>query len=304
MPPSLASLPLHKIDDWLMIALRVSIYLLGAWLLTFLIDKLFQRLARLSNELIAQRGGTEQSELQKQTNNITVLLRRALFTAIWALAIVLALQQQLKFDIRPVLAGAGVAGLAVGFAAQSVLKDWISGFFLLTEGRMRVNDVIKIGELSGSVESLSLRSTVLRAFDGSVHVFSNGTVQNFSNLTLGHAFAVFEVAADYEEQPEALMTLLAGIGAELRQDEQFSGLILDDMEVAGIDRFTEQGVVVKARIKTLPGKQWPVGREVNRLLRLRCASAGITIATAQRAVQLRRKGEPHVANPSQSTVRS
>ena len=98
---------------------------------------MFQRLRRISTELIEQRGGTEQVELQKQTNTITVLLRRSVFSAIWLLAIFLALQQQLQFDIRPVLAGAGVAGLAVGLAAQSVLKDWISGFFLLTEGRLR-----------------------------------------------------------------------------------------------------------------------------------------------------------------------
>jgi small conductance mechanosensitive channel len=226
------------------------------------------------------------------------------FTAIWLLAIFLALQQQLQFDIRPVLAGAGVAGLAVGLAAQSVLKDWISGFFLLTEGRLRVNDVIKIGDLAGSVESLSLRTTVLRAFDGSAHVFSNGTISNFTNLTLGHAFAVFDIAVDYDEDPERLMAMMAEIGSELRQSKQFGVLILDAMEVAGVDRFTEQGVVVKARLKTLPGKQWTVGREVNRLLRLRCAEAGITIATAQRAVTLFEKGVSHAAHPGQPTGRS
>jgi len=304
MPPYLPALPLHKLDDWLMLSLRVSVYLVGAWLLTFLIDKLFQRLRRLSTELIEQRGGTGQMELQKQTNTITVLLRRSVFSAIWLLAIFLALQQQLQFDIRPVLAGAGVAGLAVGLAAQSVLKDWISGFFLLTEGRLRVNDVIKIGDLSGSVESLSLRTTVLRAYDGSAHVFSNGNISNFTNLTLGYAFAVFDIAVDYDEDPERLVALMVEIGSDLRQNPQFGGLILDAMEVAGVDRFTEQGVVVKARLKTLPGKQWLVGREVNRLLRLRCAEAGITIATAQRAVTLFEKGVSHVAHPGQPTGRS
>lgn len=94
------------------------------------------------------------------------------------------------------------------FAAQSILKDWISGFFLLTEGQIRINDVIKIGELSGSVEMLTMRTTVLRAYDGTAHVFSNGAFQNFSNLTMGHSYCVFDVAVEFDDDPERLMALL------------------------------------------------------------------------------------------------
>ncbi len=287
---------MDRIDDWLSAGLRASVYLAGAALLTFLLGKLFGRLRRLSAELIQQRGGPDEHEWAKQSATIASLARRVVFSAIWVLALVLALKE-FQFDVGPILAGAGVAGLAVGFAAQSILKDWISGFFLLTEGQIRINDVIKIGDLSGSVEMLTMRTTVLRAYDGTAHVFSNGAFQNFSNLTMGHSYCVFDIAVEYDDDPERLMALFTELGEELRAEPAWAGLLLAPMEVAGVDRFTEQGVVVKARLKTLPSQQWKVGREVHRRLRQRCAERGITIATAQRAVNVFEKGAPYDPYP-------
>ncbi|MBI5083888.1 MAG: mechanosensitive ion channel family protein [Acidobacteria bacterium] len=301
MPPFLAALKWDRIDEWLVMSLKASVYLAGAALLTFLLGKLFRRIRRLSAELIRERGGAD-AEIEKQTDTIASISRRVLFSLIWTLAMVLALRE-FKFDVGPLLAGAGVAGLAVGFAAQSVLKDWINGLFLLTEGQIRIGDVIKIGDLTGTVEQLSLRTTVLRGYDGNVHVVANGSVQNFSNLTLGHSYAVFEMAADYGEDPELLLGALREAGDELRADAEFGPLVLEEMEVAGVDRFTEQGVVVKARMRTRPSQQWRVAREVNRRVRLKCAERGITIATAQRAVQIFEKGFGHDSHPAQPTSR-
>ncbi|MBI5282228.1 MAG: mechanosensitive ion channel family protein [Candidatus Solibacter usitatus] len=301
MPSFLTALRLDRIDAWLVMSLKASVYLAGAALLTFLLGKLFRRIRRLSAELIRERGGAD-AEVEKQTDTIASISRRVLFSLIWILAVVLALREY-KFDVGPVLAGAGVVGLAVGFAAQSVLKDWIGGLFLLTEGQIRIGDVIKIGDLAGTVEQLSLRTTVLRGYDGNVHVFANGSVQSFSNLTLGHSYAVFDLAAGYGEDPELLSGALREAGDELRADAEFGPLVLDGMEVAGVDRFTEQGVVVKARIRTRPSQQWKVAREVNRRVRLKCAERGITIATAQRAVQIFEKGFDHDSDPAQSTRR-
>ena len=280
---------MDRIDELLHAGLRASVYLIGAALLTFLLSKLFIRMRKLSAELIQERGGPEELEWEKQSATIADIARRVVFSSIWALAMVLALKE-FQFDVGPILAGAGVAGLAVGFAAQSILKDWISGFFLLTEGQIRINDVVKIGELSGAVEKLTMRTTVLRGYDGAAHVFSNGAFQNFSNLTMGHSYSVFEVAVEYDEDPQRLMDIFTEVGGELHADPAWSVLVMEPIEVAGIDRFTEQGVVVKARLKTLPSQQWKVGREVLRRLRLRCSERGITIATAQRAVQLFEKG--------------
>jgi len=297
-----------KIDDWLLKAVRAGIYLAGAGVLTFLLTKLFARIGRLSTEIIRERGGTADAELEKQTTTIADIARRVLLTMVWILALVLALKEY-GLDVGPILAGAGVAGLAIGFAAQSVLKDWINGFFLLAEGRIRISDVVKIGELSGVVEFLSLRTTVLRGYDGNVHVFSNGTIQNFTNLTLGHSYAVFDVAVEYDDDPQRLVEIFQQVGEELQADEEFGSKVLDKVEVAGVDRFTEQGVVVKARIKTQASQQWAVGREFNRRLRSLCAERGVAIATAQRAVQIFEKGfteggmghGPHAGKPNART---
>lgn len=286
---SWAALPVDQIDDWLYRGVRAAIYLAGAGVMTFVLSKLFRRIGRLSTEIIRERGGEPDAELEKQTTTIADIARRVLFTFIWLLAAVLALRE-FKLDVGPILAGAGVAGLAIGFAAQSVLKDWINGFFLLAEGQIRISDVVKIGDLSGSVEHLSLRTTVLRGYDGAVHVFSNGTIQNFSNLTLGYSYVVFDIAVDFEEDPQRLMEIFQQVGAEMRADAAFATRILGDIEVAGVDKFTEQGVVVKARIRTRAGEQWTVGREFNRRLRALCAANGVSIATAQRQVQLMPKG--------------
>lgn len=289
MPTFLARIPVDRIDDWIRAAISASVYLLGAALLTFLLSKLLVRMRSLSARLIQDRGGFQEMEREKQSATIVSIVRRVLFSFIWAMAIVLALKE-FRFDVGPILAGAGVAGLAVGFAAQSILKDWISGFFLLTEGQIRINDVVKIGDLSGSVEMLTMRTTVLRGYDGAAHVFANGAFQNFSNLTMGHSYAVFDVAVDFDDDPELLMAVFAEVGEELRNEPKWSALVREPMEVAGVDRFTEQGVVVKARIRTAPSQQWAVSREVLLRIRKRCAERGINIATAQRAVQIPVKG--------------
>lgn len=292
--------PVDRIDEWLGRAVKALVYLAGAGVLTFVLSKLFARISRTLADITRQRGGEPDAELEKQTTTIAGLARRVLFTLIWLLATVLALRE-FRLDVGPILAGAGVVGLAIGFAAQSVLKDWINGFFLLTEGQVRISDVIKIGDISGAVEHLSLRTTVLRSYDGTVHVFSNGAIQNFSNLTLGHSYAVFDIAVDIEEDPLPLMDIFREVSASMRAEADWATRILADVEVAGLDKFTEQGAVVKARLRTRAGEQWPVGREFNRRLRELCAARGVTIATAQRQVQLVRKevsGDSHPAKPA------
>jgi small conductance mechanosensitive channel len=194
--------------------------------------------------------------------------------------------------VKPLLAGAGVAGIAIGFAAQSLLKDWISGFFLITEGQIRLNDVVRVGDLSGAVEKISLRTISLRAFDGALHIISNGSITSFSNLTMSYSFYVLEVSVDYRDDPDRMMALMREVDESLRADPAFMSLILEPLEIVGVDRFAEEGVSVKARIKTLPSKQWPVGREFQRRLKMRSDAAGVRIATARRSMRLLDGPEP------------
>lgn len=281
----------RNLDGHLTHILQGAAYLLGAALLTMLTGALLRRLRNYWLDLMRERKGVAGIEMEKQTRTMASLLKRVIVTLIWAGAIVLALGQ-FGLNVAPLLAGAGVAGIALGFAAQSILKDWINGFFLLTEGQIRINDVIRIGEYAGAVEKMTLRTISLRGFDGSLHVLANGAVQSFSNRTLLFSYYVFEIGVDYAEDPGRMMNLMREVDHALRAEPEFGPLILEPLEIVGVDRFAESGVIVKARLKTLPSQQWYVGREFNRRLKRRCDEAGVVIATAQRAVQLFERDEP------------
>jgi small-conductance mechanosensitive channel len=285
MELALLQVQLDRIESLFRDGLRASVHVGVAALLSLIIIWIAKRFGKYSARRIAERGGADEIELEKQTATIITLVRRVLLTLLWALAMILALEE-FGFEVKPLLAGAGVAGIAVGFAAQSILKDWISGFFLITEGQIRIDDVLKVGDLSGSVEKITLRTISLRGFDGSLHVISNGSITAFSNQTLLFSYYVFDVCADHGQDPGRMMVLMREVDQSLREDPTFSGIILEPLEISGVDRFTEQGVVVKARIKTVASKQWSVGREFLRRLKQRCDETGVTIATAQRAVQL------------------
>jgi len=143
------------------------------------------------------------------------------------------------------------------------------------------------------VEKISLRTISLRSFDGALHVISNGTITSFSNLTMEFSYAVFEVPADYGQSADLMMGLMRKVDEWMRQDPEFAPLILEPIEIVGVDRFTEQGAMVKARLKTQPSRQWPVGREFNRRLKALADAEGVVIATAKRSVSLMAgAGEP------------
>lgn len=263
--------------------LHALVYLAGAAALTVLIHWSFTRFHGFTDQLRRDRGSAANVEFEKQSATITTTVRRFLVMLVWTMAVILALRE-LNFDVGPLLAGAGVAGLAVGFAAQNLLKDVLNGLFLLAEGHIRINDVVRIDNISGTVEELSLRTTVLRGLDGAAHVFSNGTISNFTNLTRSYAYHVIDLPVDFAVNPEQVAGILRAVSGELGKDPELQGLILEPVEVFGIDRFTEQGVVIKARIKTLPNQQWKVGREFNRRLKAALDGAGIEVATASRQV--------------------
>jgi moderate conductance mechanosensitive channel len=266
----------HALDK----SLDAGLYLAGALLLTFVIGRLFRTLDRYSRQLIEARGGSQGEEISKQTSTISLTVRRSLIFVIWAMAL-LAVLNAYGFDVRPILATAGVAGIAIGFAAQNLLKDIISGFFLLADGHIRINDVVSINGLSGVVEELSLRNTVLRGENGALHVISNGSIVQLSNLTQLYSQYVFEISAGYDADPDQVVAQLTAAAEGVRADPEYGRLVLQPLEVMGVDRFTEAGVVVKARIKTVAGQQWKVGREINRRLQ----KAGFAFATAQRVEQ-------------------
>ncbi|MDH5526688.1 MAG: mechanosensitive ion channel [Nitrospirota bacterium] len=239
----------------------------------------------LESRTVARLEGPElvPTEASKRTRTLMKLTRTGLTLGILAVALLLVLGQ-LGIDIGPILASAGILGLAVGFGAQNLVRDVISGFFMTMENQIRVGDVVKINGTGGLVENISFRTVVLRDVEGTVHVFPHGTVNTLSNLTSGWSAAVFDIGVAYHEDTDQVVTVMKSVAAELRADTSFGPLIREDMEVFGVDAFGDSAVVIKARIKTVPGKQWDVGREYRRRLKKAFDVEGIEIPFPQRVM--------------------
>jgi small conductance mechanosensitive channel len=208
-------------------------------------------------------------------------VQNALTVAVVAVAVLMALRE-LQVDIMPVLTGAGILGLAVGFGAQTLVRDIISGFFLILEDQVRVGDVAAINGTGGLVESINLRTIVLRDSEGTVHVFPNGAITTLANRSKDFSYYVIDLAVPYREDPDRIADLLRQIGAGMQADATFAPFILAPVEVLGVDAFRDWSMVIKMRIKTVPLKQWDVGREFRKRLRRRFEQEGIEVPFPER----------------------
>jgi small conductance mechanosensitive channel len=277
-------LTVEHITPFVFSLLRVIAILFAAVIASKLASRFVRLLRTRIVEVTRWRRGEETTfELEKRTATIGGIIRKTIGVIIWAVALVMALRE-VGFDIAPILAGAGVAGLAIGFGAQNLVRDVISGLFMLIENQIRVNDVAIINGTGGLVEEINLRTTVLRGVDGTVHIFPNGAITTLSNMTREFSFYVFDVAVGYSEDTDHVVQILKEISEGLRQEPEYRTLILEPLDVLGVDKFGDSAVVIKVRIKTLPSKQWAVGREMNRRIKKRFNEEGIDIPFPQRSV--------------------
>lgn len=202
---------------------------------------------------------------------------RGLTSGLLVILIGLTALSEMGVKIAPLLAGAGVIGVALGFGAQTLVKDFITGLFLILEDIVSVGDNVKIGGVGGQVETMTLRTIRLRDFDGTLHVFPYSEAQVIHNQTKSFSYAVIAPKISYVSDIEKAQEIMREIGGELRGETPCSEMILEPLELVGVDGFTDVGVVVKGRIKTRPGKQWLVGREFQRRLKLAFDAQGIEI---------------------------
>ncbi|MBD3296163.1 MAG: mechanosensitive ion channel [Candidatus Omnitrophica bacterium] len=200
------------------------------------------------------------------------------------LSVVYLLLSLYGFNVAPLIAGAGVIGLAFGFGGQYLIRDLINGMFILIEGQYRINDVVKLGDLAGLVEDVNLRITTLRDLEGRVITVPNGEIKAVINYTKGYAQALFDIGVAYKENVDHVMEVIREVGAQIREDAHFGKLILSDLEMFGVDSFADSAVVIKFRIKTRPIKQWEVSREFRRRLKNRFDELGIEIPFPHRTV--------------------
>lgn len=264
--------------------LKVGFILLIAWVLT----KVLQRILRRLQTVLVQGSladGESVTESSKRIETIVRLLRQAVLLALWVVVTLMVLRE-LGIEIGPILAGAGILGLAVGFGAQSLVKDVISGFFFILENQVRIGDVVSINGMSGLVEQINFRTIVLRDVAGVVHIIPNGGINSISNQTHGWSAYVFDIGVSYKENVDRVIEVLSGIGAQMRSEEPFRELILQDLEIFGVDKFDESSVVIKGRIKTKPIRQWEVGREFLKRVKIAFDAHHIEIPFPHRTVAI------------------
>jgi small conductance mechanosensitive channel len=248
-----------------------------------LLVRLLSSLVNRILHLMANGSGATISEAEKRALTMASLLRTVGTAFIIIVAALMALRE-IGLDITPLLAGAGVAGLAIGFGAQSLIKDVIAGFFILMEDQFHVGDVIQAAGVSGQVERMSLRTTIVRDLQGTVHFIPNGEIKVASNLTKEWSRAVLEVGIDYQEDLDRTLHVLAEVGRELAADASFGPMVLEPPQVLGVESLGESQVTLRLLLKTLPSKQWEVARELRRRIKYRFDREKIAVPYPHRVV--------------------
>lgn len=247
-------------------AVRIVLILLFAWLISKILKNGLQRFeARLVSRSLAR--GESSLESQKRIETLIRLLKQAGLLALW-ITIFLVMLREIGVEIGPVLASAGIAGLAIGFGAQNLVRDVISGFFMILENQIRVGDVAIINGTGGLVEAINFRTTVLRDLSGVVHYFPNGTITTLSNMTTEWSAYVFDIGVAYKENTDTVTDVIQGVIDEMMAEAEYAALIIETPEIFGVDKLDDSSVVIKGRIKTKPIMQWKVGREFLRRVKL------------------------------------
>ena len=268
--------------------IAVILILLSAWVL--------QRIARRGIRRVVGRVGQEEFALRvasddlnrkaQRTEALGTLLASISGAVIWSIAVLMALDR-LGLNLGPLVAGAGVVGVAVGFGAQTMVRDLLSGIFMLIEDQFGVGDVIDAGEASGTVESVSLRITRLRSVDGIVWHIPNGEIHRIGNQSQQWSRALLDVPVPYRADLSEVITLIQDVADALAADPDWGGRILSRPEVWGVERFDADSVAIRTVITTRPLEQWAVSRELRRRLKDAFDAAAIEIPFPQRTIWLR-----------------
>jgi moderate conductance mechanosensitive channel len=223
---------------------------------------------------IGRRQSHSDLEWQRRATTITGILTSLVTISVGFVAMLMLLRE-LSIDVSPVLTTAGIAGLAVGFGAQNLVRDVISGFFLILEDQVRVGDLVRINNASGIVEQINLRTIVMRDDEGAVQVFPNGTITSLANLSKHYAYAVIEIRVAYSENIDRVIAIVREVGLSLERDPEWRPFLLGPLEAAGVDSLAGGFALLKVRFKTLPLNQGKVANEARQRLLAAFVSRGI-----------------------------
>ncbi len=272
--------PFKTVAAWLTTS---GIKILGILVSLLVLSQMSRWIVKWLERFVRDKDPLQATEAMKRAQTLGNILRHALVIVISFIAILMILGE-LGIQLGPLLATAGIGAVAIGFGAQSLVKDVISGFFIILENQYRIGDAIEVAGVSGLVESVSLRRTVLRDLEGRVHTIPNGEIKIVSNLSKEWSRSVLDVGISYREDVDQIIDLLSQIGKELEAEEPYKSAILEPLQILGVERFGESQLVIRMMVKTAPLKQWEVGRELRRRIKVRFDEKGIQIPYPHRVL--------------------
>jgi small-conductance mechanosensitive channel len=264
-------------------AFNTGVKLILVVVLTLVLIKIVKVISKRLSSVFHRKGADEESE--KRAKTLTSVIQNFLIILVLVVSAITIIGQ-LGIEIAPLIATAGIAGVAIGFAAQSLIKDIINGFFLLLWDQVRVGDYVQISDKSGLVEMINLKMTVLRDFNGNVHYIPNGIIDVVTNMTKDFSRYLFEIGVAYREDVDEVIDVIKEVDKELRKAPDFKEDILEPIEILGLDKFADSALIIKARTMTKPLKQWRVAREFNRRLKKKFDEVGIEIPFPHRTLYI------------------
>src|SRR4030042_2990470 len=234
-------------------------------------------------KFVPEKDPLQAAEAKKRAHTLGNTLRHGILIVISFIASLMILGE-LGIQLGPLLATAGIGAIAIGFGAQSLVKDVISGFFIILENQYRIGDVIEVAGVSGLVESVSLRKTVLRDLKGKVHTIPNGEIKVVSNLSKEWSRSVLDLGISYRDDIDQIVDLLVQIGKEMESEEPYKSAILEPLQFLGVEKFDESQMVIRRMVKTVPLKQWEGGRRLRRRIKIRFDENGIQLPFPHRVL--------------------
>ncbi|MBP7219561.1 MAG: mechanosensitive ion channel family protein [Paludibacteraceae bacterium] len=267
---------------YILISLVVVIVLI--WLLNAISRNLEKVILKRSDAL-------RDKEAQKRVKTLMSIGRGIMRLILWAI-FALILLKRIGIEIGPIIASAGIAGVAIGFGAQELIRDFLAGFFLLLDNQIRTDDIVVINGTTGIVEKIELRTIRLRDHSGVVHIFQHGKVNTLSNMTKEWSALVFEIGVAYKEDVDTVIAIMKSVGEDLEKDSRFSGNILEPISILGVEQFANNSIQLKVRIKTQTGEQWQTRREYMRRLKYAFDKKGIEIPFPRTTLYWGEKSKP------------
>jgi small conductance mechanosensitive channel len=261
------------VSSWLTTS---GIKIIGILITLVILSQMSKWIVKWLERFVRERDLLQAIEAKKRAQTLGKILRHAFLAAIVFIAVLMILGE-LGIQLGPLLATAGIGAVALGFGAQSLVKDVISGFFIILENQYRIGDAIDVAGVSGLVESVGLRTTVLRDLEGRVHTIPNGEIKVVTNLSKEWSRAVVDIGISYREDIDQIITLLSEIGKQLADEEPYRSAILEPMEILGVEQFKESEIIIRMIVKTVPLKQWEISRELRRRIKNRFDEGGIQV---------------------------